>query len=225
MDDELLILTESPSVNYRGVYIFRVGDSQPIAIAVPQPKSEPGTLPIGVSLFRNQHARVLLISGVSKRKEFAEFDVTHLSNKRSLFQLVHQVVQREFAASDPILSIQVRGAADLIDPDVDVIISNGREYRSGSAASPRLEQFQDNLERFGLNSRFFRSDETDMHLSSHSNAQQAYVETFNMGEFAVAWFDSSFRRSFKPIDLDDRLIEALGWSNLSVISANGYSLL
>ncbi len=78
-----------------------------------------------------------------------------------------------------------------------------------------MEQLRDNLERFGLNSRFFRGDETDMHLSSHSNAQQAYVETFNMGEFAVAWFDSSFRRSFNPVDLDDRLIETLGWSSLS----------
>lgn len=208
------ILTETSAGNFRGTYVFRAGNAQPLTIQVPQPKSEEGTLPIGIALFRNQNARALLISGSSRRKDFAEFDVTHLSCKRSLFQLVHQVIHRENADIDPILTIQVRGAADLDQAGVDAVISNGGESRDGETVSTRLQQFRDTLEHLDLRIRFFRSDQSDVHLSSHSNTQQAYVETFNLGEFAVAWFDNDFRRSFSEIEPDAHLIETLGWTTL-----------
>ena len=209
------ILTESTPFDYRGIYVFRTGASQPVAIQVPQPKSEAGTLPIGIALFNNQRARALLISGTSKRKEFVEFDVTHMAYKKNLFQLVHQVIHREFILSDPILSLQVRGSADLTQSDSDVIISTGTEIRSEFSPSPRVNRLYNDFLRLGLTPRFFRGDDTDLHLSSHSNAQQAYTETFNMGEFVIGWFDSSFRRSFDDPDVDEQLIETLGWQSKS----------
>lgn len=206
------ILNESPSVNFRGTYIFRTGFSQPLAIQVPQPGSESGTLPIGFALFRDQRARALLLSGTSKRKDYAEFDVTHLSYKRSLFQLAHQVIHREFASTDPILSLQVRGAADLGKAGMDVIISTGKENREDLSSNPRLNRLRDNLTWYGLGTRFFRGDEVDLQLSTHSNAQQAYVETFNLGDFAVVWFDDDFRKVFRDVEFSSRIMESLGWT-------------
>ncbi|MBN1295795.1 hypothetical protein JXA80_03380, partial [bacterium] len=189
------VLTETPPIHYRGVYVFRTGHTRPIAIQVPQPQAEPGTLPIGINLFQAQDARALLISGSSRRKQYAEFDVTHLDNRRSLFQLVHQVMHRENVETEPIVSIQIRGASEGRELDADVVLSTGRETRAGISGSQQLDLLRSDLLRYGLRARFFRGDPSDMHLSTHSNAQQAYVDTFNLGEFVTAWFNSDFRRT------------------------------
>ncbi|HPQ40071.1 MAG TPA: hypothetical protein PLV45_06820 [bacterium] len=177
-----------------------------------QPRTESGTLPIAMHLFETRNARALLISGTSRRKQFAEFDVTHLDSRKSLFQLVHQVVHREFVESDPILSIQVRGAADLSDTDADVVLSTGREIRAGVSGSRRLDVLRADLLKSGLITRFFRGDSSDMHLSTRSNAQQSYVTTFNMGEFVVAWFAADFRDAFRPVPVDADLARRLDWT-------------
>ncbi|MCD4654679.1 poly-gamma-glutamate biosynthesis protein PgsC/CapC [bacterium] len=209
------ILTEIPPIHYRGIYIFRAGVSQAMTIQVSQSKSEQGTLPIGLYMFRSQNAKALLISGTSRRKQFAEFDVTHLDNRKSLFQLVHQVIHRESIEIDPVLSIQIRGASDLSETDADVILSTGREIRSGISGSQRLNILRSDLLRSSIRAQFFTGTEYDMYLSTHSNAQQAYVETFNMGEFVVLWFDSTFRDCFLPVPINDILIKRLGWMSES----------
>lgn len=205
------VLTEIPPIHFRGVYVFRTGVSQPIVIQAAQPKSEAGTLPIAMHLFQNQNARALLISGTSRRKQFAEFDVTHLDSRKSLFQLVHQVLHREFVENDPLLTVQVRGAADLSGTDADILLSTGREVRAGVSGSQRLDVFRSDLLRTGISTRFFRGDSSDMHLSTRSNAQQSYVTTFNMGEFVVAWFDSDFRDAFRTVPVDRKLAQRLNW--------------
>lgn len=205
------ILSEIPPIHYRGVYVFRTGLSNPMTIQVAQPRSEFGTLPIGLHLFRAHNARALLISGTSRRKRFAEFDITHLNNRKNLFQLVHQVMHRENIETAPVLSIQIRGAADLEATGADAVLSTSREIRSGSSGSQRLDEFLADLKRSGIRTRYFSGDDTDMHLSAHSNAQQAYVETFNMGEFAVAWFDSVYRNQFRSVPVNDDIIGRLGW--------------
>jgi len=214
-DVNYYILTEIPPVHFRGVYVFRRGVSQPVAIQVSQAKSETGTLPIGYYMFRSQNAKALLISGTSRRKQIAEFDVTHLENRKSLFQLVHQVIHRELIDINPILSIQIRGAADLSSGNADVILSTGREIRSGRSWSSRLNNLCSDLKRSSVRARFFSGNEYDMSLSTHSNAQQAYVETFNMGEFVVLWFDGAFRECFKSVSIDDVVVRHMQWSQKS----------
>ncbi|MBN1356755.1 poly-gamma-glutamate biosynthesis protein PgsC/CapC [bacterium] len=210
--DRYWIFTETDrSGGYHGTYIFRQGRASPRVIQVPNPLSETNTLEVGLELFHDLNARALFISGTSRRKLVAEFDVTHLESRISMFQLMHQVIHREMVETDPVLSIQIRGVADLTIPGIDAVISSGEEIRDPADQKPELVELKSQLVSLGMTVRDFSGIPDDMQYSSRSIAQHAYVRDFNMGVFAVLWISPEFRKNYESPELKPEMTAALGW--------------
>ncbi len=207
------VLFEKTPTTFQGIYVFRTGSSEPVAIQVPNPLTEHHSLELGLELFHQLNGRALLISGTSRRKEFAEFDVTHIEDRRSLFQLVHQVIHRENIETDPVGSIQVRGADPETALDVDVILSSGIEIRNELPKSTLMDELDHVLKRNGIRTRWYRGEPDDINYSTRSITQQAYVDSFDMGEFVAMWALPKFRTAYARPRFDFQVFDQLGWSH------------
>jgi len=214
-DSEYWVLLESGSPSYRGIYVFRRGIHLPYVIEIPRPLTEFNTLDVGLEFFHDLNAKALLISGTSRRKEYAEFDVTHLQSRHNLFQLVHQVIHRECSEYENILSLQIRGASDLMKLDVDGILSTGKEVRGIDVESACMHQLQELLDSFGLRIHRYRGELLDINYSTRSIAQHAYVDSFGLGEFAVLWVTRAFRQAYQQQQPNMALPQNLGWQSIT----------
>ncbi len=205
------ILMETDPKRYSGIYLFRLGKAAPLVLEVPQPLTEFCTLEMAEMLFRDLHARGLYISGTSRRRDVSEFDVTHLEYRRSLFQLAHQAILRSASDQKPVLCVQIRGATDFASAAFDAVLSTGKEIRADDSGSPGVDRFKKWLESRGLRVRYYRGDPADINFSTRSNAQQAYVESFHFGEFAVLWTPARLRESYGCCKLPDETADSLHW--------------
>ena len=216
LDERFYVLLERGNSEYRGMFVFRIGDSDSVVIQVPQPLNEFQTLEMGLELFRDLNAKALFISGTSRRKQFAEFDVTHLESRQSIFQLAHQVIHRESIESDPVTTIQIRGASELIGIDADAVLSTGKEVRNLSLLPESLQNIVNQLRDAGMRIHLFCGNEADKRFSTWSNAQQAYVDSFNMGFFSVLWVSPELRSCYKYEPLSDQLANKLNWNTATI---------
>ncbi len=209
------IILEKEPVHYHGLFVFRPASKNYLTMQVPKPLTEIRTLEAGLGMFRYFQGDALLISGTSRREKYTEFDVTHLESKRSLFQLVHQVIHRENIDIHPMLTVQVRGAELPEENEIDMILSTGRETRDGADVPEPIRLVQTKLEKAGLRIHPYRGSKMDINYSTRSNAQQAYVDSFDMGEFAVLWMSRQYRDLFRhPPGMDDVLLRRLGWEQV-----------
>jgi gamma-polyglutamate biosynthesis protein CapC len=206
------VLSESGQLpSYHGIYIFRTGSAASLAVQVPNPLAEYRTLEFGFELFDALNARALFVSGSSRRRGIAEFDVTHLDNKESVFQLMHQAFHRESYSHTPVLSLQIRGAADLSALHSDAVLSTGEEIRGETGLCPELVSVEEKLEQYGLIIHPFSGNLQDTDYSTRSNAQQIYTRDFDMGTFAVLWVSRELRDCHRNQQIKSDLIDAIGW--------------
>ncbi|MBN1550586.1 poly-gamma-glutamate biosynthesis protein PgsC/CapC [bacterium] len=203
------IIMEQSVSGYQGIYIIRRGSSRPMIIEIPDPLTEIRTIETGLELFEYWNARACFISGTSRRNEYAEFDVTHLETKRSLFQLAHQVFQRESIEKESLLALQVRGAEDLTLLDCDMVISTAGEMRNTEHETEAIKLIQSDLEKCGYAVHRYQGIPADVHFSVRSNAQFVYTESFQMGEFAALWISREVRSAFTPVHIEEELLEQL----------------
>lgn len=214
----IAILDAKPK-GYHGIYLFRLADAAPFVIEIPHPLTESQTLQIGTELFQNLNARALFISGASRRKDIDEFDVTHLQNRRSMFQLMHQVIHREYISHDPLNTIQVRGAARLDRTDMDVLADTSFILPDIEKQTETVNKMLEFLKRSGIVIRTSSGNREEAGYSHNSNAQYVYNSSFKMGQFVSLWFSKSFRESVVPTSIKEDVISKLGWTRFELSCA------
>ncbi len=209
-----LILIEDTPVKFRGIYAFTLDQANPVMVEIPAPVTELNTLKTGIHLFRLFDACALSVSGTSRRPGSDDFNVIDPANLQTVFQLVHQAVQREYVNFKPVTAVQIRGYSDEERQyHQDILLTTLYDYEETDADN-QLAFVRKALSEYGYEADTATPSEQTVELTSLGNAQQHYSETFNMGEFIVIWLSKDFRRLFSNPLLQP--IEEKPWSVMNI---------
>lgn len=174
-----------------GTYVFREvrKDNGAIAVQVPRPLMERGTLTLGVDFFLKLNADVFLLTGAHGGN--AGMDVTSDSGRRHLFNLVNQVWLRETEGEQ--LAVQVRG---MEGAPADALLAD-----AGTPPASLLESLHAGLADEGYSWRpVDGSTETAGYGADHL-FQTRYVDLLDGKGVAVLWFSPKHRgRSWEAAD-------------------------
>ncbi|MBN2053964.1 poly-gamma-glutamate biosynthesis protein PgsC/CapC [bacterium] len=182
---------------YWGTYIFRDSDAARVMVEAPNPMTEFNTARFAFEAFSRLRAGVLFLSGMSARPGTDDPDVTDPDSLHTVFQLVHQVTQRENVASAPLLALQVRGFSPGPGEILPAaVVSSGYEQPGGGGGDAAVETLETMMRDAGIDVRVFDGSLELVRFGGHDNAQMAYTEAFNVGSFATLWLSSDLRALF-----------------------------
>ena len=107
--------------------LIREGDTEPMAIEVPKPDLEPGTWRLGLELWRDTRARMLLM-GVPITERFPQRARTLRDTRSHMFHTLHKAVDRSLTdeSGSQRLILQVRGYGSWRQLADDLVIGIGR---------------------------------------------------------------------------------------------------
>lgn len=216
-EDEYVVLAEVASGAGRrnwGSYVFRLGNAAPFAVEIPRPGYERNTLEYGVTLFEKLRAAFLLIPGSHpKANTDSSADVVQSRNKRSLFNLVNQVILRE-SKEQAHCVVQVRAFGhrpNTILPDADALLS----FSDGRVGLSELTELGRKLVRTlhqdRLHLAFVDGSPETAGYEPHGNAQGRYLLQTLGKEFASLWL-SPYARSGYRQDSADETVELQFWA-------------
>lgn len=203
---DYLLLSErtvSGQRRYWGTYVIRLGEGRPYVVEIPRPLFELGSFEYGVGLFERMEARALLIAGSHPQaNRDGSSDVSHPDNRQSMFNLVNQVILREYERQ-PALVIQARAFGhdpQRPSPPADVMVS--LSDRAGSGQQPELvRDWLDSLQQAGISFRVTDGEDWAAGYDATGTAQAEYLAATRNKHFAVTWLSPgarfSFRRTFE----------------------------
>ncbi|MCF6217865.1 MAG: poly-gamma-glutamate biosynthesis protein PgsC/CapC [Gammaproteobacteria bacterium] len=200
---DYLILREDPAaekMRHWGSYVFRLGESDDYLIQVPRPLYEHNSFEFGVSMFERLKARVLLLAGTHPISNLdGSSDLIRLSNIRSLFTLVNQVVLRE-SRQEPLLVLHSRAygvRSDLPMPDADLLLAfySGANLQGG--LHPNAEALVEVLAQDGFNYQFVDGSISTSGYEVGSVPQSLYLNASVNKDFGIIWVSPKIRASYR----------------------------
>lgn len=212
-----LILTERDDAavkRYWGIYIFRTTSARPYIVQIPRPLSELNIFEYAVALFEQLNAQFLLIGGSHPLANAdRSSDLLLMENKVNLFNLVNQVILREWGR-DPMLLVQCRARGFQEDPVKEPVLV---WFNSGKSAPDDLEP----LDRFLLSTlkddlgsvSFVGNQSQTAGYSSGGTVGALYLNQTRNKDMASLWLSPSVRTLFRQQTdniLLERQVRALG---------------
>lgn len=200
-----LIVHRNPQGPFWGTYIFRTGGAASVIVEVPNPAVELNTDRIALQIFNQFKAASLHLSGISRRPDTDDFDVTDPMVLQTVFQLAHQAMQRE-NIEQKVAAVQVRGFLEDEEGILpQAVVSSGYEASDQAPGAAFNEQLRKVLEELGIAAVPFDSSKPLVRFGSHANAQMAYTESYNMGSFTTVWLSSKVRSRFPTPESTEQL--------------------
>jgi gamma-polyglutamate biosynthesis protein CapC len=190
---------DNPARNW-GIYVFRLGPAAPLSVQVPRPLYELNTFEFGATFFEESRAAVLMISGTHPyANSDGSADVSHPANPQTLFNLVHQVWQRELRL-EPLETVQVRGmgAMSLVSGEADVLV--GSYY--GLYNQDRRRLIEGTLRRLGLAVAPVLGEASTAGYEASINAQSLYLSLTENKDMTTLWLRPDTRRLFRSSEND-----------------------
>ena len=207
---EYMILREDrsqPKRRYWGTFVVRLGDARPFAVQIPRPLSERTTFEYGLSIFDKIDARYLLISGTHpKCNTDGSGDVANAANKRTAFNLMHQVILRD--EPEPVLAVQVRAFGSSSGeelPQADALVSFLDGTQSERDLTPLGSELMSVLRSDRVYARFVAGDPDTAGYESGASAQARYLRSTHNKEFATLWLSPFWRMRFRE-DTDSQVL-------------------
>jgi hypothetical protein len=188
-DEESLILSERPGADMRnwGSLIIRLGNTADYLIEVPHPLFERSSFEFSVSWFSRLNARYLLLAGSHPyANKSGEANMSQLGNNGSIFQLAHQVIQRQ-ANNPELLPLQIRGLSTKPGrayPSQDLQLSFWQHL--GVPAYPLTAGLlYRELQAAGMTVSLYDGDFVDSPFAASRSQQASYSNISASGAFAV----------------------------------------
>ena len=183
-----------------GLYIFRLQSNNDQLFEVPRPFDEASTLDFAAFMFQKIGGQFLLIAGTSSEvNRDRSSDFTRPQSKRSLYNLVSQVLLRSHAYNRPV--IQVRGYSLSIDSnikaDTDVLIAFSDGAVKQSQLTPAQETIVKLIEQNNLSYNIVSADEkTSGYEVGELFLSKYLIQTPNK-DMAIMWLSPWLRSSFR----------------------------
>ena len=202
-DQNYLILSESGeqnSRNYRGTYVFRLGNYNPYIIHLPRPLFERNTFEFGVELFEQLQAQALLISGAHKNTNFdGSADILRLSNKKNFFNLTNQVILRE-AKDNPQFVVSCRAFGirqDAPTSNASMLLSFADGTTKQRSFSYLGMELLNEIEEKQFDYQFVDGSLETAGYEASSFVQARYLRQTENKEFLAIWLSPFMRKAYR----------------------------
>jgi gamma-polyglutamate biosynthesis protein CapC len=216
---DYLILSEKEDLAKKrnwGTYVFRLGQARDYVVQIPRPLTEVNIFEYSVALFERLKAKVFLIGACHPLANVdGSADVVKIENKENMFNLVSQVVLREFGKK-PMLAVQCRAFGykpDVVPPEADAVIA----FRSGITRREPLDALARHLlevlEKDRITFMFADGSPSVMGYEVGGIAQSLYLDHATNKEFAVLWLSPVARPHYRQQTenrIQDQQFRALG---------------
>jgi hypothetical protein len=158
------------------------------------------TLEYGAALFERLQAWCILVAGSHpKTNTDGSSDVILPENKRSLFNLVNQVVLRE-ARDLPLLVVQVRALGPkrgVVLPEADALLAMSDAGFERATLSRLGLDLASILDEDRLRWKFVDGGATTAGYEAHGSAQAQYLTHTRRKEFAALWLSPFIRLGYR----------------------------
>jgi len=174
-------------------------------IEVPRPLYETHSFEFGLSLFQRHEAAALLLAGAhSQANSDDSSDVARLANRANVFNLVHEVLLRQWGLR-PMVIVQSRAISAPVDADVVIATDDGGSDFTQLSILKR--DIASQLELDGMRIRYVDGSE---HISGYELGNQLQTATLSLAlnkELISLWLSPSLRTKYRQ-SMDNRLLLA-----------------
>jgi hypothetical protein len=183
---------DSPRRRGRATWVARHSASQPLAIEVPAPLWELGTLSLGLSLFDAEQARFLLLAGARPdASPDGASDPRRAAGKLGTFQHLH-----EYLLSGGVSALAIHGVQQDVALSSDVVVQLDHPVLSAEQAQPWLAPHVQALEsEGGLSWAWYRAGLEHVNLGAQFDPAFAFAQRFAPGRMARLWFSGRAREA------------------------------
>jgi hypothetical protein len=191
-EESVWVLHEPTSETRRGnaTWVVRRGAASPIAVEVPAPLWEIGTLSTGLALFEGERARHLVFSGAHPDSmPDGSADVRRPEGRFAYFQRIHEWVLATNARV-----IAVHGAAPDTVMDREITIGTGFAVLDPEHVPPWLEAVRAGLADAGIETAYYRGRVSEVELAAQQDPAFAFAERFARDHMARLWLSQALRR-------------------------------
>jgi gamma-polyglutamate biosynthesis protein CapC len=206
-----------------GVLVGRTSDKHaPIAVEIPRPRREVGTGRLGLELWRQTDASVLVVADGDVPEVRVDADPIAIWNTTTPFQAFHQAVHDRLRTADGALVLQVRGFGvdQPVDANANVVVALGRPLLEPGQVPKRLQGVLANGVLTGLGApKLHDGAQNLVDLSVIGNPQLQYCGRFALVDCATLWFSDRARDRFREIDRDKELAKFVRM-NISLTTAH-----
>ena len=194
------VLAEKPARRRGwGTLAGRIGRAAPIAVELPRPRREAGTLHLGAELWIGLDAKLLLVAGADG---IAGADAAAPWHPATPFQVLHQAIHAGLAGADQPLIAEVRGFSSAQPVRDGLVVSLGRALLDVDEVPPRLARalLASGPLGFVPTSRFYDGSLDLLDLAGTGQPQLAYSARVGGVAHAILWFSERVRDGYRGTD-------------------------
>jgi hypothetical protein len=192
--DRSWVLHELDSLPRRGraTWVVRQSASEPLAVEVPAPLWELGTLSLGLSLFDAEQARFLLLAGARPdASPDGASDPRRAAGKQGTFQHLH-----EYMLGGGVSALAIHGVQQDVALASEVVVQLDHPVLSAEQAQPWLAPHVQALEsEGGLGWAWYRAGLEHVSLGAQFDPAFAFAQRFAPGRMARLWFSGRAREA------------------------------
>ncbi|MEY4547179.1 MAG: hypothetical protein RL685_3374, partial [Pseudomonadota bacterium] len=176
----------------RATWVARPFGSEPLAVEVPAPLWELGTLSLGLSLFDAEKARYLLLAGARPDASLdGSSDPRRAAGKRGTFQHLH-----EYMLGAGARALAIHGVQQDVALATETVIEVDHPVLSEEQAQPWLAPHIDSLHGAGgMSWAWYRAGAEHVNLGAQFDPAFAFARRFAPGQMARLWFSGRVRES------------------------------
>ncbi|MEO8184754.1 MAG: poly-gamma-glutamate biosynthesis protein PgsC/CapC [Deltaproteobacteria bacterium] len=183
---------ESPRRRGRATWVVRQSASEPLAVEVPAPLWELGTLSLGLSLFDADQARFLLLAGARPdASPDGASDPRRAAGKHGTFQHLH-----EYMLSGGVRALAIHGVQQDLALATEVVLELDHPVLSAEQVQPWLVPQVEGLQNEGgLSWAWYRASAEHVRLGAQFDPAFAFAQRFAPGRMARLWFSARARQA------------------------------
>ena len=176
----------------RATWVVRPAAPEPLAVEVPAPLWELGTLSLGLSVFDAEKARYLLLAGASPdASPDGSADPRRAAGRLGTFQHLH-----EYMLASGAFTLAIHGARQDAALETDVVVQLDHPVLTPAQAQPWLLTHLTALEQVGgLSWAWYRAGPEHVNLGAQFDPAFAFAQRFAPGRMARLWFSARTRAS------------------------------
>ena len=196
-EDCFIALSEVPTNANKGwgIFVFRVGLSDPFAVEIPRPLYERRSFDFGASLFERPRGSALMIAGAHpKANADGSADISKSANKTNLFNLVRHILLRRLG-DRPFLITQARAIQAPVQADIVVATDDGAT--AAESLGPLKTQLLNQLKEDQLTVKFVDGEEETAGYELGILMQATSVQVSQNKEVVSLWLSPSLRNKYR----------------------------
>jgi len=222
---DYLILAEGENgiKRYWGTYVFRLQkDAEPYLIQIPRPLFEINSFEAGIALFERLKGHALIIAGTHPHaNDDNASDIIRSDSPASLFNLVNEVLLREFS-STPSLVLQIRAMGQRTGdpiPEADAFLSMYDGTSREEKLRPMSKNLMDTLTNDGWQINIVDGSIETVGYQVGGIPQARYLQATKTMDFGILWLSPLTRSAYRQQNTNQ--IFSAQFESLSITTQSG----